>query len=84
MPEMSEILDKKIVAVVNEQIERISDIVSAHGGGVSIVKASAEELILKLSGHCADCALAPMTYGLVLNKFIKDALPELKQIRYVK
>jgi Fe-S cluster biogenesis protein NfuA len=79
---MQEILDQKIVNVVHQQIARIADIVKAHGGGVSIVKASQEELILKLSGHCAGCVLAPMTYGIVLNKYIKEALPNLKEIKY--
>ena len=71
-----------IKKIVESQIARISDIVKAHGGGVSIVEASEEQLVLHLEGHCAGCPLAPMTYGVVLNKYLKDALPKLKQIKY--
>lgn len=81
---MDKNLDPKIIAAVDKEIERIRPIITAHGGGVQILKATSEELLLKLEGHCADCAMAPMTYGLVLEKYIREAIPSLKEIRYTK
>lgn len=75
-------LDQEIATVVNAQIAKISDVIKAHGGEVKIVSASEELLVLKLEGHCASCALAPLTFGVALNKHIKEALPQLKEIKY--
>ena len=76
------ILDVSVVDLVNKQIDRIRPIIEAHNGGVEIMYATPEVLVLKLLGHCADCALAPMTYGLVLEKYIREAIPTLKEVRY--
>ncbi len=75
-------MDKHVVETVNNQIDRVRPIILAHGGGVQIIKATQKELVLKLEGHCANCAMAPMTFGLVLEKYIREALPELEHIRY--
>ncbi len=84
MNEAITLMDQNIVAVVNTQISRIADIVKAHGGGVEIIKATADELVIALKGHCAGCPMAPLTFGVVLNKYLKEALPNLKKIQYVE
>ena len=78
------ILDPKIVTVVKNQIARIEDIIKAHGGGVEIIEASEQQLVLNLQGHCAGCPLASMTFGVVLNKYLREALPSIKEIKYVQ
>lgn len=77
------ITNEAVAQGAREQIAKINPIVKAHGGGVDILKATDDELVLALSGHCAGCPIAPMTYGVVLNKFLKEALPQLKSIKYV-
>jgi Fe-S cluster biogenesis protein NfuA len=71
-------MDGEVIAVVNKEIDRIRHILEAHKGGVEIVEASRQKLILKLKGHCAGCPLASITYGKVLDKYIKDSLPGLE------
>ncbi len=78
------ITNEETAAKAREQIAKIEPTVKAHGGGVDILKATDEELVLALSGHCAGCPIAPMTYGVVLNKFLKEAMPYLKSIKYVE
>ena len=73
----------EVIKITEQQIARISDIATAHGGGVEIADASEERLVLALKGHCADCPLSPLTYGVVLNKYIKEALPQIKEIKYI-
>jgi Fe-S cluster biogenesis protein NfuA len=77
------ITNEKTAEGAREQIAKILPIVTSHGGGVDILKATDDELVLGLSGHCAGCPIAPMTYGVVLNKFLKEAMPHLKSIKYV-
>lgn len=72
-----------VVAAVNKELDKILPIVTAHGGGVEIVSATNDEVVLKLSGHCVGCSMAEITYDKVLSKLIKNALPGLKEIRYV-
>ncbi len=77
-------MDATTVEVVEAQIDRLRPIIEAHKGGVEIVSATPESLTLRLKGHCADCAMAPITYGLVLEKYIREALPSLKEVRYTE
>jgi Fe-S cluster biogenesis protein NfuA len=74
---------QEIITKLEEQIQKIQPIMTSHGGGVEILEASEEEVILGLKGHCAGCPLAPVTFGLVLKKHITEALPELKKVSYV-
>ncbi len=78
------IMDAEVLRVANEQIKRIEPIVKAHGGGVEVLSATPEKLVIALKGHCAGCAMAPITYGMVLNKYIKEALPKIQEIKYVE
>ena len=75
--------EEQIVLKLKEQIARIEPIMTAHGGGVEIMEASEDNVVLGLKGHCAGCPLAPVTFGLVLKKYISEALPELKNITYI-
>ncbi|MDB4940171.1 MAG: Nitrogen-fixing NifU protein [Candidatus Doudnabacteria bacterium] len=77
------ITNESVAEAARVQISKILPIVKAHGGGVDILKATDDQLVLGLSGHCAGCPIAPMTYGVVLNKFLMEALPQLKSIKYV-
>lgn len=73
-----------LTETINAQIDKIRPIVHAHKGGVEIVKASEDEIVIGLKGHCAGCAMAPITFGKVLDKYLRDALPEVKSIKYVE
>jgi Fe-S cluster biogenesis protein NfuA len=66
------------------QLQRIMPVVNAHKGGVTLLKATDDELVFALSGHCAGCPIAPITYGVVLNKYLSEALPQIKSIKYVE
>jgi Fe-S cluster biogenesis protein NfuA len=76
-------MEPTVVAAIDKELEKILPIVKSHGGGVELVSATTDEVVLKLSGHCVGCNMAKITYDRVLNKLIRDALPELKEIRYV-
>lgn len=76
-------VDSRIKKVVEEQIDKVRPIMHAHNGGVDIVKVTDSELILKIQGHCAGCPMAPITFGLVLEKYIREALPSIQSIKYV-
>lgn len=84
MNEAISIMDTGVVDRVNEQIQKIMPVVKAHGGGVQILKATPDEVVIGLKGHCAGCPMAPITFGKILDKYIREALPGLKKINYVE
>ncbi len=76
-------LNPTVVAAVNNELDKVRPIVTAHGGGVEIVSATNDQVVLKLSGHCVGCSMATITYDKVVSALIKKALPQIKEIRYV-
>lgn len=78
------IMDATVLNVANEQIKRILPVVKAHGGGVEVVRATSNQVVISISGHCAGCPMAPITYGKILTKYIQEALPQIKEIKYIE
>jgi Fe-S cluster biogenesis protein NfuA len=74
-------LDPQVTSIINAQIDKIRQIVDAHGGGVEILEANQTDVLIKLKGHCAGCPLAPLTFGKVLNANIRAELPNIN-IKY--
>lgn len=77
------VLDPNIVAVVEKEFLRVKPIMEAHGGGAEIVKATNQEVVISLKGHCAGCPLSTITFNKILDKYIREALPNLKRIEYI-
>ncbi len=84
MADFITLMDEYVVAETEKQIAKIRPILLAHKGDVEIINATPEELVLGLKGHCAGCPMAPITYGKVLNKFLRDAMPQLKEIKFIE
>ena len=63
-------------------IDNFKPVFTAHGGGAEIVAIEPEAVILRILGHCNNCALAPLTFGLGIEKLIKEQVPSIKEVRY--
>ncbi len=72
----------EIAEIVEKQIDLIRPVVIAHGGGAEILKANSEEVVIGIKGHCAGCPIAPITFGKILDKYIRRALPDIKKVSY--
>jgi len=76
-------MDKQFVT---ETIEKIfvgfEPVFKAHKGGAELVEVGEGYVTLRLKGHCEDCALAPLTFGLGVERLIRQQLPEIKEVRY--
>jgi Fe-S cluster biogenesis protein NfuA len=68
--------------ILEEILFEFQPVFRAHGGGAEVVSAGPEVVILRLKGHCSDCALAPLTFGLGIEKLIRQRLPEVREVRY--
>lgn len=74
--------EPRVKETVEAILEEFAPVFRAHGGGAEVVWVSSEEVVLRLRGHCNDCALAPLTFGLGIEKVIRDRLPSVREVRY--
>jgi Fe-S cluster biogenesis protein NfuA len=67
---------------IHEIFAEFEPVFTAHKGGAELVAIEPEAVVLRLLGHCGNCALAPLTFGLGIENLIKQRLPHIKQIKY--
>ncbi len=72
--------DKKIIQDILKEFESVF---GAHKGGAEIMEVKGDTVVLKIKGRCKGCALAPLTFGLGIERLIKKKLPKIKTIRYI-
>ena len=77
-------IDPKINLIIQEIFKQFQPIFEKHKGGAELVAADSETIVLKLKGHCEDCALAPLTFGLGIERLIREKIPTIKEVRYTK
>ncbi len=75
--------------MTDDRLEKIQQIIdqfqptfTAHKGGAEIVALEPEAVVLRILGHCNNCALAPLTFGLGIEGLIKQEIPSIKEVRY--
>ena len=68
---------------VREAIDKIRPLLQRDGGDIELI--SVEEGIVKvrLQGACAGCPMSQMTLKSVVEKAIKEAVPEVKSVETV-
>ena len=72
-------MDKEGVAAV---IEEIRPMLQADGGDIELVDVEPEEGVVKvrLTGACGGCPMAQMTLQMGVQRKLKEAYPELKEV----
>ncbi len=75
-------LDKDIKEAIEKILVQFQPVFTAHKGGAELVSANSETVVLRLKGHCEDCALAPLTFGLGIERLIREKIPSIKEVRY--
>lgn len=77
---MKNILEKKIKKV----IEKVQPFIRMHGGDVLLVGVKDGVVTLQISGACAHCSLANLTYNEMIGGLLKKEVPEVKKIVIIK
>ena len=65
---------------VEAALDRVRPALQADGGGVELVDATDGTVKLKLTGHCAGCPMSTMTLKMVIEKMLKEQVPEVKEV----
>ena len=78
MPKKKEGLKEKVLKV----LEEVRPYIESHGGGVKLVSAQDEKVVIKISGACVGCPMAQATFGAGMEELIKEKVPEVKEVEF--
>ena len=71
-------------ATIKQALEKIRPILQRDGGDIEFVELTDDNVVrVRLTGHCAGCPGAQMTIKGVVEKLLKDVLPEIKGVESV-
>jgi len=65
---------------VEASLARIRPSLQADGGDVELVGVSNGVVKLKLTGACVGCPMSTMTLKLGIERFLKEQIPEVKEV----
>jgi Fe-S cluster biogenesis protein NfuA len=65
---------------VEEVLDKIRPALVRDGGNVELVNVNDGVVEVKLTGACAGCAMSTMTLKMGIEKFLKQEIPEVKEV----
>ena len=65
---------------VEEALNEIRPALQAHGGDVELVSVEKDRVNVKLTGACGCCPMSQMTLKTGVEKALKEALPEIREV----
>jgi Fe-S cluster biogenesis protein NfuA len=65
---------------IEAALDRVRPALQADGGDVELVDVTDGTVKLKLTGHCAGCPMSTMTLKMVIEKMLKEQVPEVKEV----
>jgi Fe-S cluster biogenesis protein NfuA len=69
---------------VEQVLEKVRPSLQADGGNVELVDVTDEGIVkVKLTGACRGCPMSQMTLKMGIEKALKQAIPEIKEVQSV-
>jgi Fe-S cluster biogenesis protein NfuA len=66
---------------VEEALNKIRPMLQADGGNVDLVEITTDGIVkLKLTGSCGCCPMSQMTLKMGIERLLKEAVPEVKEV----
>jgi Fe-S cluster biogenesis protein NfuA len=65
---------------VEKSIEKIRPMLQADGGDVELVDVADGVVTVRLQGACAGCPMSQMTLKEGIERFLKQEIPEIKEV----
>ena len=66
---------------VEEALEKVRPMLMADGGNVELVEVTADGVVkIKLQGACGCCPMSQMTLKMGIERVLKQAVPEIKEV----
>ena len=70
----------KIETKINRILKKTRPYVQMHGGDVVLKNVNGDEVTLEITGACAHCSMADLTYNKIIGGLIKSEVPEVREI----
>ena len=67
-------------AKIRAKLEELRNMLKADGGDMDVVSIEGSQVSLRLKGACGCCPHATMTLKHVVERMIKEEIPEVKEI----
>ena len=77
------LIDEKIFKKAEKILEKIKPFLQGHGGDADIESVKNRVVAVKIKGHCANCELFAFTFGITVDRTLKENISEIKKIIYV-
>ncbi len=69
---------------VQEVLDTIRPSLQADGGDVELVDVTNDGVVeLRLQGHCRGCPMSQMTLAMVIERTLKEQIPEVESVAAV-
>lgn len=69
---------------VEQALEKIRPSLQADGGNVELVDVSEDGIVkVRLTGACRGCPMSQMTLKMGIEKALKQAIPEVKEVQSI-
>ncbi|HNX81334.1 MAG TPA: NifU family protein [Candidatus Omnitrophota bacterium] len=66
---------------VLKALEQVRPMLQADGGNVELVEVTPDGVVkLKLTGSCGCCPMSQMTLKMGIERILKQAVPEIKEV----
>ena len=65
---------------VEEVLDRVRPVLVRDGGGVELVDVNDGTVEVKLTGACNGCPMSTLTIKTVIEKLLKQEIPEVKEV----
>lgn len=65
---------------IEQVLSKVRPYIQMHGGDVFLVGVKKNVVTLKISGACAHCRMADLTYNNMIAGIIKEDVPEVREI----
>ena len=69
---------------VEKVLEKVRPMLQADGGNVELVDVTKDGVVkVRLQGACGSCPMSQMTLKMGIERFLKEEIPEIKQVEAV-
>ena len=74
----------KIREKIESALVKVRPYIQMHGGEVELAEIKGRVIVLRIKGACANCPLAKLTYNKEIGELIKEKVPEVEKIVFIK
>ncbi len=68
-------------SLIEEKLERVRPMLQRDGGDVKLVEVTADGVVkVQLQGACSGCPGATMTLKHLIEQYLKQEIPEVKEV----